>query len=469
MMNFMSGARSAVLAGALLVGSGSVHAVETAGQRAGGGSERSTGVPLAEPQRIRGSNPSEIGDAGPEERYELASGDRLKIIFFQNADLSGEFRIQADGNVSVPLLGSFSAAGKTTSEIALEVAAAFQRGDKQAAQVVVEVTEWRPVYVTGHVSKPGGYVFTPGMTVLHALSTAGGMYRVFDGSVGTSIGVSSMLGQVQGDTERLKLALARIAGLAAERLNRDLADMPSRLMELCGKTDAEALLAVENRTLKWRRDNLKDRIQSRAKQIALSLDELTAFRGQLVQIKEQKRLKGLQLEDAQSLAEKGLSRRTDLINLQSSIADLERSEREALGAIARAERTLTQVDQEAKELPVLRKLELEREIHELQQQIASYESTISASRDLVGRIAGTEQADRAEQIKYAIMRKTGQNQVFIPGKETTLLHAGDVVVVSVEENRASALRSDPALKGGADIGSTGALADRGAERTPPRQ
>ncbi len=455
--------RSTLAASALLAALGAQSAVQAAEPNGIAVSERTTDVQLAEPRRLTRTDAAGSDGGLSQERYELGSGDRLKIIFFQNADLSGEFRVQADGNVSVPLLGSFEAAGKTTAEISSEIAAAFQRGDKQAAQVVVEVAEWRPLYVNGYVSKPGNYVFTPGMTVLHAISMAGGIYRVLDGSIGNALGISSMLGQVQGDTERLKLAIAHLAGLLAERTGREAAEAPARLIDLCGKAEADALVAVENRSLKWRRDTLKSRLDSRAHQIALSKDEITAFKGQLQQIKEQKRLKGLQLDDTQTLADKGLSRRTDLINLQSSIADLERSERETLGSIARAERTLSQLDQESSELPVLRKLDAEKEINEVQQQIASYKSVISTSRDLIGRVAGTEQpVDAPDQVNYVIMRKGRQDETFLSAKETTRLHAGDVVVVSVKQQRpaTSMLPADQSFKGAADVNTTGVLGKR---------
>jgi hypothetical protein len=156
--------------------------------------------------------------------------------------------------------------------------------------------------------------------------------------------------------------------------------------------------------------------------------------------------------------------------LQSVLADLERDEREVFGAIARAERALTRADQELRELPVTRKLEIEKEINELLQQIASYESMISASRDVVGRIAGAQQQAEQEQIRFTIMRKTGQNERFFAAKETTSLHAGDVVIVAVQENRASSMfRGDQTSKEGIDIETTGVLAKGQTGRIPSQE
>src|SRR5258708_12755226 len=76
----------------------------------------------------------------------------------------------------MPLLGDVQAAGLTPGELAQSV------GDKlkkylTAPQVTVILTQINSqrVYVTGEVARPGAYPVLPGMTVLQAISSAGGL------------------------------------------------------------------------------------------------------------------------------------------------------------------------------------------------------------------------------------------------------------------------------------------------------
>src|SRR6056297_3499744 len=51
------------------------------------------------------------------EIYEIGAGDKLRIKFFQREELSGEFRVRADGNISLPLIGALSVHGRTPVEL----------------------------------------------------------------------------------------------------------------------------------------------------------------------------------------------------------------------------------------------------------------------------------------------------------------------------------------------------------------
>jgi polysaccharide biosynthesis/export protein len=131
-----------------------------------------------------GSGLPPLTDADPPD-YELASGDQVRIITYGEENLTGEFRVNDSGNISLPLVGSVHAAGLTSSELEGAVAAALRRGDLvRKASVAVEVVGYRSIYVLGEVNKPGQYAYQPGMTVLSAVALAGGFtYRAIDGYV----------------------------------------------------------------------------------------------------------------------------------------------------------------------------------------------------------------------------------------------------------------------------------------------
>jgi polysaccharide biosynthesis/export protein len=114
--------------------------------------------------------------------YRLGGGDQIRIITFGVESLSGQFRVDDQGNIALPLAGTIHAAGQTPEELAALIQ------DKLRAQkfvkepsVSVEVLAYRPIFVLGEVTHPGQYAFSPGMTMLTAAAVAGGFtYRAVE-------------------------------------------------------------------------------------------------------------------------------------------------------------------------------------------------------------------------------------------------------------------------------------------------
>jgi polysaccharide biosynthesis/export protein len=123
--------------------------------------------------------------AGP---YRLGAGDRLTIRIYDQPQLSGSFNIDDSGMVDLPLLGLVRAAGCTTGELAAAIAGGLEAKKLILnPSVAVEVSTYRPFYILGEVNAPGQYPFRPDMTVLTAISIAGGFtYRAEQGYVGVT-------------------------------------------------------------------------------------------------------------------------------------------------------------------------------------------------------------------------------------------------------------------------------------------
>jgi polysaccharide export outer membrane protein len=117
--------------------------------------------------------------------YRLGPGDQVRIITFGDEQLTGEFRVNDDGNVALPLVGPIKAEGLTTTQLQNAVTQALtSRNLYRNPSVSVEVTAYRPVFVLGEVTRPGQYPFQPGMTVVTAVAIAGGFtYRAIEDEV----------------------------------------------------------------------------------------------------------------------------------------------------------------------------------------------------------------------------------------------------------------------------------------------
>ena len=110
--------------------------------------------------------------------YRLGSGDKVRIIVFGEASLTGEFVVSGAGTVALPLVGEIPAKGLTTTQFQSAVETSLREGYLKEPRVSVEVLNYRPFYILGEVTKPGEYPYTNGLTVMNAVATANGFtYR----------------------------------------------------------------------------------------------------------------------------------------------------------------------------------------------------------------------------------------------------------------------------------------------------
>lgn len=110
--------------------------------------------------------------------YHLTSGDKVKVTVYNEQDLTGEFQVNAAGNVSFPLAGDIPAAGATVSEFERRLTAKLRKGLVRNPRVSVEVSNYHPFNVIGEVKNAGQYPYRPGLTLNDAIAMAGGFtYR----------------------------------------------------------------------------------------------------------------------------------------------------------------------------------------------------------------------------------------------------------------------------------------------------
>jgi polysaccharide export outer membrane protein len=110
-------------------------------------------------------------DDGP---YTLDSGDKLRIVVFGQDTLSNNYAVDAEGRVTLPLIGAVSARGLTTQQLSGAIASRLKQSFMRDPSVAVEVATYRPFFVLGEVTYPGQYPYVPDMTVENAIAIAGG-------------------------------------------------------------------------------------------------------------------------------------------------------------------------------------------------------------------------------------------------------------------------------------------------------
>jgi polysaccharide export outer membrane protein len=110
-----------------------------------------------------------------DEEYKIGPQDVLRIDVWKEEQLTRIVPVRPDGKVTLPLLNDVQAVGLTP----MQLAGALSEGLKKYInnpQVTVTITEInsRRIYVTGEVPRAGAFPLLPNMTVLQALTSAGG-------------------------------------------------------------------------------------------------------------------------------------------------------------------------------------------------------------------------------------------------------------------------------------------------------
>ena len=106
--------------------------------------------------------------------YTLDSGDKVRVVIFNQNDLNNEYTVDQSGYINVPLIGNVVARGKETTELAGDIAVRLQNGFIRDPDVSVQIVQYRPFFIMGEVRTAGQYAFVTGMTVQTAVAISGG-------------------------------------------------------------------------------------------------------------------------------------------------------------------------------------------------------------------------------------------------------------------------------------------------------
>jgi len=113
--------------------------------------------------------------AAADPNYIIGAQDVLSISVWKEAELTREVPVRPDGKISMPLLNDVQAAGLTPTQLAAQITVSLKKfvTDPQVTIIVTQINSQR-VYILGEVTRAGAYPLLPQMTLLQALSSAGG-------------------------------------------------------------------------------------------------------------------------------------------------------------------------------------------------------------------------------------------------------------------------------------------------------
>ncbi|MFH1260113.1 MAG: polysaccharide biosynthesis/export family protein [Elusimicrobiota bacterium] len=115
-----------------------------------------------------------ISSPAPAADYIVRPQNVLEINVYGEEDLSKTVQLSASGDISCPLLGRVKVAGMSPAEIEEKLARLYQEYLVKP-DISVLVKEYSNFYVYGQVVKPGAYKLEGDVTILEAITLAGGL------------------------------------------------------------------------------------------------------------------------------------------------------------------------------------------------------------------------------------------------------------------------------------------------------
>lgn len=398
--------------------------------------------------------------------YKLGAQDKLRLkvyewrtslnAVFEWTSLNAEFTVGASGFVSLPILGELRAEGSTTSELARRIGQTLQEriGLSEMPQIAVEVVQYRPFYIMGAVNKPGEYPYRPDLTVLQALSIAGGLIGTGDSGARLSREIIASQGESQYSEAEANGLLARKARLEAELKNADRIQFPPELEQRKMNAGVQTVMRQEVTIFEARRNALRTEINALEQLktfLAKAVDSLDA---QLKAQSKERELTKRELDNVTSLVSRGLAASPRQLELERVASRMEgdrlRLETELLRVkqdISRADISIIEARNKLSNEVASELRETQTKLEQAVVKIDTAERLLYDSQFTFPQLLASRRQDGKNQPVYRLARRTdGQiRETVVP--EGALLEPGDTVKVEIPLPEGFARPAAPARTG----------------------
>ena len=379
--------------------------------------------------------------------YKLGTQDkvRLKVFewrpsrdeIFEWKALNDVFTVSAAGDLSLPLIGDVPAAGVGASELAktIEEHLRTRLGLAESPAISAEIAEYRPFFIAGQVERPGAYPYQPSLTILQALSLAGGLRRP------TELGLSKLISGM-GDMQLLALdksaTLARRARLEAELKEAPAVEFPAALTDRQKDPSIAVVMEQERNIFAARREAVQTQIGALEELKKFLQNEIASLGAQVETENKQMSLLDQELQSVSSLASKGLTPQSRQLGLERSMAQMEGGRLRIQSNLLRARQEMSRADVSILELRYKRRNEAAVELRQTQATLEQIGQKTATAEMLLSESQGFAQL-RGIEPTYSIVRKIGSQTIELSAVETTPVQPGDTVKVVVPLYPASQL------------------------------
>jgi polysaccharide export outer membrane protein len=137
----------------------------------------------------------------------LGPGDVIEVRVYREPEISGVYQVGSEGDVVFPLCQRVVVTGLTANGASDRFRACLAAGFMRDPQVTVVVKEYnsKKVFVFGEVQKPGTFIYQDGMSIVQAVTVAGGFTRT------AAQNATSVTRRVKGQEVRIRVSVQDIA------------------------------------------------------------------------------------------------------------------------------------------------------------------------------------------------------------------------------------------------------------------
>lgn len=383
--------------------------------------------------------------------YRIGIMDKLtiRVVEWQTAEgkfrewptVSGDYIVGATGSLALPFAGDLKAAGQTPAElgslISRNLQLRFALTDPPEASV--EIAEYRPIFVSGEVRTPGKYPFDPEMTVLKAVSLAGGMRRGADEGQRFERDFISAKGSYDGlVVERTRL-LAKKARLTAEEADAPAITPPD---QMASNPQARAILDDEASIMETNKNTFDLKIKGLSELQDLYGNEITSLEKKVQMQNHQLDLYQKELDKTSRLVDQGLMLSSRVLSLETTLSDTQSNLLDLDAATLRAKQELNKAALDAVDLKNDRKSKIVLALNDTKSQLDQNSLQMQMYRSLMTEavvnapdVAREKSGDVDDQISFTIVRTQDGKVTELPATSTSLVQPGDLVKVSVAGQR----------------------------------
>ena len=385
------------------------------------------------------------------ENYTLVPEDqvRLRVVEWRSSDsryasweaLDGTYAVDDAGNLSIPIAGQVQAIGKTTQQVADAIAGALSEKAELPGKpfIALEIAQHAPIFVTGTVQTPGRYAFEADMTVMKAVSIAGGFLRDREENTVFERDRIQAAGAYRTAILNRRDLLMRQARLRAEIAGEQSFEIPA---ELVGTPDVDKLKAQELNLMRLRRVDIQSQIDAASDLARLYGQQVESLEAKINSQKRQIDLAQKELDNVNSLVSKGLVSNSRQVSVdrwaadaQGTLIDLEVALTTARQGLSEADRSKINIanrqNSENQELLNQVNLAIGREAIDIQvAQLLGEQAGYSAQ--LAQMNTDMPGLGRAQK-NYRIVRRNDDGTYRnIEADETTTLRPHDVVEIGID-------------------------------------
>ena len=358
---------------------------------------------------------------------------------FEWKALNDQFYVGPEGTISLPFVGEVKAAGLDTAELGQRIARQMKEnmGFGKAPSVSVEVIKFRPFYIAGDVRTPGEYPYRPSLTVLQALSVAGGLYR----ENGDNRYFAREMIQTKGEISIIDIQLMQLSAQKA-RLESEMRDdreikFPDVLTRRKSEPSVAHVLLQEDMLFRTRRRSFDTELKALEELRSFLTDSIETLKALFRTQETQLNLARKEFAGIGSLADKGLATSSRSFGIQRDVAQLEGDKLKVLNSQNQAQEELSKADLAIIALRNTRVKDITVELRQTQIKLDEFAQRSKMNEQLLIEAAvgvtqlRAEGRDAEMQPTYSIVRSSSGHTEELPASEVTSVEPGDTIKVTL--------------------------------------